>query len=107
MSQADAASLLPVCSLCVKAFTCSAARVRRARLRVPETEGSENRLWGPSLLAPPATQGLVRCLPQWPTKQADIGSSHCGSAVMHLTSIHEDAGSIPGLTQWIKDQALL
>ena len=30
------------------------------------------------------------------------GSSHCGSAVMNLTSIHKDLGSIPGPTQWVK-----
>ena len=33
-------------------------------------------------------------------------SSHPGSAVMRPTSIHKDEGSIPGLTQWVKDPAL-
>ena len=33
-------------------------------------------------------------------------TSHCGSVVMNPTSIHEDMGSIPGLSQWVKDPAL-
>ena len=39
-------------------------------------------------------------------KKLDARSSLRGLAITNPTSIHEDAGSIPGLAQWVKDPVL-
>ena len=41
-----------------------------------------------------------------PKKNLFPWSSCCGAVEMNPTSIHEDLGSIPGLTQWVRDPAL-
>ena len=39
-------------------------------------------------------------------KTSSFESSCCGAVEMNPTSIHEDAGLIPGLTQWVGDPVL-
>ena len=34
--------------------------------------------------------------------KSKIRTSCYGSAVMNLTSVHDDTGSIPGLAQWVE-----
>ena len=40
-------------------------------------------------------------------RKISFGAPVVAQWVKNPTRIHEDAGSIPGLTQWVKDLALL
>ena len=65
---------------------------------------------GSGIAAPAAQiQSLAQELPYAAgaaIKKEKARNSRCGSAVMDPTSIHEDGGSIPGLTEQVKDLAL-
>ena len=61
--------------------------------------------WEPPYAAG-AAQEMAKRQKQNKTKKT-LGSSHCDLMVMNPTSIDEDMSSIPGLTQWVKDLALL
>ena len=48
----------------------------------------------------------MKCLRIHPQEMRHMGVPVVAQRVRNLTSIHEDAVSIPGLTQWVKDLAL-
>ena len=61
---------------------------------------------GVELPCPAAGRGTPIPVPPGVQLKKMHRSSHPGSVVTNQTTIHEDAGSIPGLAQWVEDPAL-
>ena len=60
------------------------------------------------LYVPPDSQESFFCytLANKEFKKKGGGGCCCGTAEMNPNSIHEDASSIPDLTQWVRDPVL-
>ena len=84
----------------IPAFT-SFARERNAS---PSSQTSYLLLWitGRLLACNSETKELINLA----VIKMPSGSFHHGSVVTNMTSIHEDRGLIPSLTQWVKDPVL-
>ena len=49
----------------------------------------------------------VACMLRASSEQCHLGVPFVVQWIKNTTSIHEDSGSTPGLTQWVKDLVLL
>ena len=82
---------------------CSCYSLHLAKLPPPPPTSTGRTASSPS--------GLGKChltepFPDHLIQNRALGVPHCGSVVMNKTSIHDNADSIPGLAQWVKDLVL-